>query len=270
MMGILTLQLGKRLGLLVLVSTVGALSFTSVKAAVRGEEEAYTLKRVFTKGEVKFFKLTAELTILDEKKNEIPIKVTLFVKDATKSLTDDGGAVVRMEFPKGLYDPGTGGVEIPPGLLPAVLMTLDKESRILKTEKEGSAVGFASPERLIVLAALGFYPQKPVKVNESWDIEVSDPEKPENRIKIGTATLKGLEKRKGIDTYKVQWVADLVRKEGKQEHKTHIEAEAFLDTKSGRAVFLKGKTDGELEQGILKSNLTLEMLSKEESAKLEK
>lgn len=249
---------------------IGRATFTPATALARQGDEAYTIKRVFIKGEVKFFKLTAALTVSEDGKNEIPLKVTLFVKDATKSLTEEGGAVVRMEFPKGLYDPGSGAVEIPPGLIPSVLMTLDKESHVLKSEKEGEGFGFANPERLIVLAALGFYPTKPVKIGDSWDIEVNDTENKEKRVKIGTATLKGREKRKGIDAFKIQWVADLVRKEGNKERKAHVEAEAFVDIKSGRAVYVKGKTDGELEQGIRKSEVTFEMLSGQEAKELDK
>jgi hypothetical protein len=233
------------------------------------EDKSYTIKRIYTKGEVKYFKLGATLVMGDAGK-DMQYKIGLYIKDATKQVKEDGGAVVRMEFPKGTADIGMGNLEIPAGFIPSLLMTLDKDNHVVRVEKEGEGIGGISPEKMIALAMVGFYPQKPVKVGDSWDIEIEDPDNKGKVKKVGTATLRGIEKQKGVDTFKVTWKAEMVRKEGNKERKAHVDAVANVDMKSGRTVLLKGKTEGELEQNIKKADVTFELLSEKEVEALEK
>jgi hypothetical protein len=259
---------GRREALWALCAALIATGFAAV--ATPRTEEAFTIKRIFVKGETNLARLSSELQVAqDEKKPDklTNVKLGLILRETTLDIKEDGAMVIRMDFPKGAADLGTGDIDIR-GLLPIVTKTFDKSGRVVKEERDNANGPFGSPDRLVALAALGFYPEKPVKIGESWDIEVDDPDKKDTRRKIGKATLVGIETLKGMETFKIKWVIDIERTENGKEKKSHIEAEANIDRKSGRNVRVKGKASGALEMGIRNAMVTFDLLNEKEIKEL--
>jgi len=95
---------------------------------------------------------------------------------------------------------------------------------------------------------IAFYPAKPVKVGESWDLDYSDA-KAENPYTVkAKGTLIGTEMVSGMQTLKINIVTDTtaeMKDPGTREKISliaHFEGGGNMEIKSGKIVAMTGKT----------------------------
>ena len=210
------------------------------------EDTAYTITRKYKKGEVDHYRLNIALTV-----GNMPITLNMLMKETTKEVKDNGNANVTDEFDEANAKIGDNESDIA-ALLPTLVQTRDKMGLALDTKLEGGSPLFTSGPSAKMFNNLqqsGFYPDKPVKVGDTWKIAFGDKAK-DGQKTTGTATFVAMETIDGTPTLKIKTSTDV---EGtfenpmtgeKSDVKTHAEGISNIDPVTGKALKVKVTTEG--------------------------
>ncbi len=213
------------------------------------DDGAYTLQRVYTKGEVDRYKMKAEVHSDGSAFNgATKIVINIVLKEQTRTVKDDGNAVLNDISEQASADLGDNNKTDLTAFLPAITQTRDRQSHILESKIEGGLPGAGDMVSQIANALRCFYPSKPVKIGDSWDIEYDD-KKPTSTSKTkGKSTLLAIEAVGGMQTAKIRVVTDSsgeVEDPGSHEKakvSSHLDQVGNMDIKTGKIVLMSAKT----------------------------
>jgi hypothetical protein len=211
------------------------------------DDTVYTLERVYAKGEVDRYNVKMEVHSDGKSLNgATKVLIALVLKEQTKEVKPDGSAVLNDIFEEGSADMG-GSITDIVSFLPAITQTRDKQSRILETKSEGGALGTSDMTDRIAGQLMYFYPSKPIKVGDTWDIDASDTKAGAVAKTKGKGTLVAVEALNGAQTAKIKVVTDA---DGEAEDPTnhnkvkisvHFDGVGNMDIKTGKMVQMTGK-----------------------------
>ena len=173
------------------------------------DDKAYTLARTFKAKEVNRYKMGITTNIDSPQIGNIDVIVTVIFRETTKEIKDNGNAVLLNEFDSASAKFGEMEKDLTASL-PTITTTIDKLGHVLDTKVEGGDPMMTQQMTTGMMGGMGqqgYFPAKPVKVGDTWKIEV--PAKDKNSAKVtGVATFLGTDMLNGMQTYKVKMVTD--------------------------------------------------------------
>ena len=201
----------------------------------------HTLKRVYVKGEVVNYKFNVKVNAnIPQAGGQVDVKLTMLAKETAKEVKDDLSTVTN-EFPEALADLGGMEVDIS-SFLPVITSTRTKEGA--KEVKLEGGQEDAYSTLLPLMNAMeqvqsAFYPQKAVKVGDTWKIvkETKDGEKV-SKTDL-TVTFSAVETIDDVKTMKLSVKGDRIA----DKDKLTLDYSLNYDEKSGK--LLKGKLKAE-------------------------
>ena len=217
------------------------------------DKTEYTVQRVFKAKEVDRYKMDIKMVINNPQLGgELNASVDGLLKQTTTEVKDDGTATLETVFEKALAN--AAGQEIDAAaMMPKTTLTLNKKGELVNMKTDGGEGPFAMIGSMVASMQRSFFPNKPVKVGDTWYMDVSvaapkgkekEPEKPKEAPK-DNATFVAVETIKGIKTLKVKLVGDvplpkeiLALGDGAKEDKTHIELFGYIDPQNGKLIRL--------------------------------
>lgn len=229
---------------------------------------AYTIQRVYKLKEVDRTKITSKATIDNAALGgNVTIVMLMVMKETTKEVKEDGTIVLRDEFEKALVNFQDKDMDMTADM-PSITQTRDKTGRLVDFKTEGGSALFAqgaSGQKVMSQVQQTLYPPKPVKVGDSWTIEIAPAKDSADKTTIlGKATFVAVEKINGMDTLKIR--SNFEARNGDKGNVTFkYEGVGNIDVKTGKIVRTAGTTDSSSEaMGKMKSELKLVLLGPDE------
>lgn len=216
-------------------------------------DTTYALNRSYKAGDVDRYRLVTSGTFNSAETGgkNIDVLLSILMKETTKEVKPDGTALLLYDIEQAYAKTGDEERDMTSFLPGHLVQTRDKQGRILSDKVEGtdsqSNTG-AGPE-MFPLMAMTFYPPKPVKVGETWKINIESPSPQMKGVKsVGSGTLIGPETLNGTQTIKVKAVTDIIGStaaNGAQGSiKLHYEGVANIDPTNGKMIHMSGTTNG--------------------------
>jgi hypothetical protein len=241
---------------------------------------AYTLQRIFKVNNTDHYKATMKLKVNGPATGgqEIEVAISAKMKETTKEIKANGHAVIVLELSGAHLKAGDiFDQEIPDDQMPKVIQTMDKAGRVLEAEVDGGAGPFAGNGGVVQGLSRfqsSFYPTRPVKIGDSWDIESKMPADANGvqMVTKGKATLTEKEMLQGVETLKIK-VTTETKQVDKNMEKTVLKFEGTgnLNPKTGILARMAGRMEGVIgPAGDTKADLTIEQIPADARAEAEK
>ena len=215
----------------------------------------HTLKRVYAKGEVVNYKFNVKVNAnIAQAGGQVDVKLTMLAKETAKEVKDDLTTVTN-EFPEAQAELGGMEVDIS-SFLPIITSTRTKEGA--KEVKMEGGQEEAYSNLLPLMNALeqvqsAFYPQRAVKVGDTWKIvkETKDGDKVAKTDL--TVTFAAVETIDDIKTIKLTVKGDRTA----DKDKLTLDYSLNYDEKSGKLLTGKLKAEGTATGSPLKLDATV-------------
>ncbi len=171
------------------------------------DNTTYTLQRTFKAGDISRYKLVMHITVTPSQAtgNDIEAAFTLRYKETVKQIKPDSSVVVQDEFEKASLTANQQDIDLTSSM-PKVTQTFSPKGQLTAVTADGGSAQFNGMVTQIY-QGLGrtqaYFPPKPVKVGDTWMIDFTDPNSPDNKT-TGTATLVGTETAAGMQTLKIK------------------------------------------------------------------
>lgn len=227
----------------------GALAFPALAAAPQaaGNQE-YTVRLAYKTGEINRYRWIIEAKINDPQDGkEKPLFFRMIVKETTKEVKPDGAAVLESDFEETYIKLGDVERDASAEIAGRITQTRDPLGRVLEGKVEGGnslVAGASGGETMFSQTAMAFYPPRPVKMGETWKIEI-EPKNPkfQHYKMTGTGTLLGTETVDNVKTLKIKAVTDTAG-DAKSGLKLHFEGVGNIDPTSGKLLRINGASEG--------------------------
>jgi hypothetical protein len=164
------------------------------------------------------------------------IVLTAINKDTVKEVKQNGEVLVVHENESSKME--LNGAEQPGQATASINYTFDKTGKLVDY-KPGDTGGFFDPgiAQLVAIAHTIALPEKPVKKDDKWEIEVDDPAVKGKKMTIKQAFL-GTEKHDGKDLWKIKQTLEAPVDDA--GGKTTFELTYLLDPATGQTVHAEG------------------------------
>jgi hypothetical protein len=218
------------------------------------DTNVYTLNRTYKSGDVDRYRLVTSGTFngAETGGKNIDVLLSILMKETTKEVKPDGTALLLYDIEQAYAKTGDEERDMTAFLPGHLVQTRDKQGRILsdKVEGAGGQAGTGAGPEMFPLMAMAFYPPKPVKIGETWKINIESPSPQMKGVKsVGSGTLVGPETLDGVKTLKVKAVTDII---GSTEAanttqgsiKLHYEGVGNIDPTNGKLIHMSGTTNG--------------------------
>lgn len=230
---------------------------------------AYDIHRTYKAGEIDRYKLVNKMQINSPQTggNFSDVDMEMTFKEVTKSVKPDGAAVITNSFESASADMNGSPFDLMQFLSGAtVTLTQDKYGKVSSVKAEGfqGPMADANIDQMFSQSTLGFYPDKPVKIGDSWKFE-SNRNLQGSTVKVaGASTLVGIETVDGIKTYKIKSVMDNAGQD--QAAKIHVESVGNVDAQTGKFVRLVAKVNSDIGTTKIKGDMTMTHLVEKAAA----
>ena len=226
------------------------------------DDTTYTLKRTYKAGDVDRYKLDYHMSLnIPQLGGDTEIIMQMVMKETTKEVKTDGTVVTE-----DLYEQGTvnlGGMEVDlTAQLPKLTITRSKMKLDVKAEGGNEMLTDQMVEMVKAMYQQqdAVYPTKPVKIGDSWKVEMNTPTPDGKTVKTtGNATLVDTEMLNGQKTLKIKYVIEAA--EGQSDTKMHGETTSNVDIKSGKQLKVVSKTDGEAMGSKVSAKMTMTLMT---------
>ncbi|HLV82032.1 MAG TPA: hypothetical protein VKT32_17210, partial [Chthonomonadaceae bacterium] len=149
-----------------------------------------------------------------------------------------------------------------------VTRTQDKYGKVsgLKTEGFQGPMANANFDRMFTQSMTGFYPDKTVKVGDSWKFASSYKMGDAPDVKLtGSSTLLGTETLGGVKTLKIKTLVDSADKDS-TAGTFHAESTGNVDAQTGKVIRVVAKVSSEMGPNKIKGDTTMTLLTEKTSA----
>lgn len=221
------------------------------------DDTAYTIKRVYKTGDADRYKITMKMN-MDVGAMPVEIEETMVMRETTKEAKEDGTYTLVVDFPTATVTANGADVDIA-SMLPKFTVAMDKAGKAdIKMEGGNDQLLGQMGDQLKQFAnsATAFAPKKPVKVGDSWDVDVSNFSQQVKNLK-GKSTFVSVETIKGFKVGKIRSVMDVV---GDMGITMHTVATTYFVLASGKALSFTSQSDGDLPGGKMHMDMSLKML----------
>ncbi len=261
------------------ILALSALAFTSFAAhpilaqdkpksepVVKVIEDAseHILRRTYVKGEVVNYKFNVKVNAnIAQAGGQVDVKLTMLAKETAKEVKDDL-ATVTNEFPEAQAELGGMEVDIA-AFLPVITSTRTKEGAKEVKLEGGQEEAYASLLPLMnaleqVQSAL--YPQKAVKVGDTWKFVKETKEGDKVSKTVLTVTFSAVETIDDVKTIKLSVKGDRTA----DKDKLTLDYSLNYDEKSGKLLKGKLKAEGTAAGSPLKLDATVAQQPAEKKA----
>lgn len=244
------------------VSKLGALMMTpaflftgiTVTALVKNPASAfaqdaktYTLVRTYKAKDVSKYKYNITTNVNSPQLGgAVDLVLNMALRETVKDVKENGSTVLLTEFDSASVKIGPGAQDMDiSSFLPTITTTVDKSGKVVDVVMDGGNPMFTSGPGSGMFKSLqqqNFFPTKPIKVGETWKIELDSKDKAGVKT-TGTATFLSVESLSGIQTAKVKMVTDSETTTENPDTpnklvtvKSHSEGVANYDIATGRVV----------------------------------
>jgi hypothetical protein len=181
-----------------LFGLVSALAFAKPPV----DDNPVTLRRVYKAGDVSRYATTMRVKVMGNEFVQESVD-----KIEVKKVDPDGTAGLTYEIESGSYILNGNKNDLPKA--PPWAITRDKQNRFVKATTEETFEVFMAPEvrRLLFSCVEVVFPDKPVKVGDTWTTELDNPAVKGKKITLKT-TFRGKEMLEGASISKVEQRAE--------------------------------------------------------------
>lgn len=252
---------------LLLVPVTLLVNSPTAQALYRADDaKEYKIERTLTKGSTDRYNFVFKTKATKEQ----PLALTLdmIIRETTQEITD-GIATIASEFDQAELIIGEVKQDVSTSF-PTSKYKADKTGRVWDFKFEGGAPELQGAtggnERTIAIVRTSLYPPKAVKVGESWDILVKEPdtknkEGKETVVAKGKATVLGTERIAEFDALKIKATIDLTLDPNVKKPMKY-EGEGLIDTITGKILTVKGTVNGNFGPiGEAKADISLSLMT---------
>jgi len=241
---------------LLLIPATAFVAPSAANALYRPDDaKEYKIERTFKKGEKDRYNIVLKFNGSNPTLGgDFKLTMDMILRETVKEVKD-GVAEYESEFEQALANLG-GGEQDLSSQFPQATFKADKSGRMWNVKvKGGDALlqgGGGGKEQLISVVRAMFYPAKAVKIGDTWDVLVTNPDTKDKEGKEitqakGKATVIGTEKIAGFDGLKIKVTSDITL-DPKEKMPLKFEGDGILDSVSGKILIVKGSMDGTLPQ----------------------
>jgi len=225
----------------------------------------YVLKRTYKAGDVDRYKLDYVVTMnIPQLGGDTEVVMKMTMKETTKEVKDDGTVITEDVYEEGKVSVAGMEQDITDSL-PKLIVTHNKSK--LDVKAEGGNDMFVDQMKQMIQSMYeqrdAIMPTKPVKVGDTWKVEMKVPSVGGVEIKMkGDATLVGTEMIGGKKTLKVKYVLDAT--EEQSNTKMHSETLSNVEIETGKALLTSSTGNGEVMGNKMTSKATITLKSGED------
>lgn len=218
-----------------------ALAFFAVGLPAAAQDEtAVSMKRTLKAGNVTRYKVVA---VADAGGSEVTVERTLKIE--IKEIKENGDVVMTVKDEGGKIN--AMGQEMESPLASLVTITVDKTGRMLKYQRSSDDIAVMAPEieQLVFFNQDYILPDKEVKPNDTWKVELPNPAVKEKKVEL-KFTYAGYEKVDDTRVWKIKQTCT-------------AETDSYGSKMTGETTFLVDPEDGKTLrfEGTLKGVPTL-------------
>jgi hypothetical protein len=227
---------------------LSALSLTALLLPVPAAraQDTYTIKRAYKAGETDKYRINLQLQG-ESPMGPLNLEMTMDMIETTKQILEDGSVVVEMRMDSGAIKFNDQEMSMP-GAGETMRMTIDKTGRVVKTEG-GAAGRGGNLNGLINLTRVATWPDRPLRVGETWTFEVPLENNPQAKVK-GSFTVVGPEKKNDeikVDTLKVKIATEIpIPAPQGDPAKIKIDSLVYIEPGTGKVMKAEGSGSGQL------------------------
>lgn len=225
------------------------------KVDEKKDDTAYSLKRVYTKGDKSRYKTT--MTVKSDK-SELSggAAISVVLLEKVTKVDNEGGVTLAMEFEEANAKLGDNELDMS-SMMPKITRTLDAKGNTLKIDSEGGSGPLSGTDNnqtaMFINTQANYLPEKAIKVGDTWEYEFNAPgsDSKSNTPKAkGKATLIGKEMFKGIETLRIKTEAeaDLPKSNPAGAGKMKMMMMNLVEIGTGRPVKIEGTISGNASQ----------------------
>jgi hypothetical protein len=251
----------------VLACAVVSVLSSAQQTAVPNADQTYTLQRVFKAGDVDRYRITVNQKANGPQSDnkDYQIKMVLVIKETTKTVGDSGEVTAVEEYTKA--DGTFGGQDMDMmQMMPKLTVTKDKAGKIDVTAEGGQeplVQKMSDMAKSMMQSQAAMIPAKPVKVGDTWNVELPGVTPGEDTMTKFTVKLDGIEVVDGAKTLRLKTITDTTG--GPQsDTKMHGEGTMYVDAASGKLIKMASKVDGTAKGSKINSEVTFEKAGPED------
>ena len=222
-------------------------------------DKAYTMHRVFKKGDITRNKMKMTMTMHNPQGgDDVNIVMSYLMKESVNHVGDDGSDSISIDYEKATVSV-MGMDQDLTSMMPKFTISHDKDGKITTKTEGGStqaaqAIGDVGDIGKMMENA---YPKKPLKIGDTWDNETKVP----GRNGAEDTTVKTSVKLVSLDTIDGVKVFKLETKSDSEGGSTlHQLSTIFIEMATGKLVKMTTKGDIEVAGQNMKMDMTMSMV----------
>lgn len=225
----------------------------------------YTIKRIFKVKSVDRYKTTTKvLTKNPMDGTDLDVNIVMLLKQTTEKVDPSGGSTIVESFDEASVN--LNGMEIDiAAMMPTVTEIRDKTGKItIKIEGGNEQVvsQMSSSFESTAKTQDAYYPTKPIKVGDSWDIKYDNAIAGQTVKVTGKATLTTISTVLGMKAFNIKFDTDTTAK-GAADVKMHSEGTMSLEVATGRILKFDTKMDGMASGNKIKTESSQTLVTEE-------
>ncbi len=218
--------------------------------------DAVTIRRVYHKGDVDRYRVLFHTKSgVDSSGADRAVDFNGLLRETTRETRDDGSAIVQYDFERAIVKLGDNAMDATQ-FLTSITATHDRFGVVLASKAAVESVSPLAPtldfSQLLANAQRGFFPERPVRVGETWPVEGKESIQAGKVTVKGQATLAAIEDVGGVRTYRIKSVTDTVLDLGEKQlaqsgpGKGHFDIVGNVDTATGKLIKMTGAVEADL------------------------
>jgi hypothetical protein len=228
----------------------------------------YTItKRLYKAKDLDRYKIAVTTSMDNPMGGQLEIKVSMLIKETVQEVKEDGSLTLIHEFEQAAANIMGMDQDIT-SFMPKVTQTRDKNGKIdVKVEggNEQAAGQVAEMIKGMARAQTAFYPDKPVKIGDSYKVSYKGSIGPGQEADIkGDAKVVAVETISGIKTLKIKITSTSASSDANGAAASKSEGTCNLDIKTGKIVRMASKIDGTANGGKTSTEINYRLVLPEE------